>query len=742
VSSKTNKFTKTTIVLILLSMLFVPTVSALADSDDIRFRSNRFTQLEPDEVELINYNDGADGFTLAAQTDSLALYVDEQSLAIKVRNLITGYVWSSTLDEMEDHRLNETWRHFVDSAVTIDFIVGDGNQTRESLTLNQSHVDFQLISGGFAADIVFGSSGIALQLVVTIENNDLVVMVPDGSISEPEDVQLIALQLYPFLAATKEDHVPGYMFIPDGAGALIRSGQQDVMMDTPWRAMIYGYDLGITSGLSSWINDPFVVRMPVYGMVHGVSENALLTIVESGDMYGEIIAHTAGLSTEFNWITTLFHYRQFYNQPTTRDADRGPSIQMLQTERNHFDIVMRHRILSETCADYVGMALAYQARLVEQGVLQPLAPEEAGPMMRLDFLGGETRAGLLWDTVVTMTPVTDIPDMIDRLQAQGLSEMMVIYWGWARGGLSNSFPHRSRFERNLGSRTDVQATIAQLESAGIPMYFYTNYTSVHRGLGRLFGGPRLAEQINSRPHPWNVLIPRDALAQAQNDIDNFARYGIERLALQMTARYVYSTFNRNGSATRSQNRDTVQELLDLLNDGNQTRLAMFEPIATFWGSMSSYLNIPMTTSGYLFATDSIPFIHIVLRGHVNYYAPVANFAANSRQSLLRTIDFGAYPSFILTSEPSYLLAETPSRDIFTSEFDVWEQAIVEYYETISAALGLVRGQPIVARTVLASGVVQTTYGNGVAIIVNYTETDFRFGHIIVGAEDFHVGRAD
>ena len=731
-----SKFIKIVLVLLVFTTLFAPTILAQATADDIRFRSNRFTQMDPVDVELVNYNASTTGFILAASNDYLELFVNQQSLAIKVRNLVTGYVWSSTLDEMEDHQLNNTWRNFVNSAVAIDFVVGDGNVTRESLTLNDSDVQFQLIDAGFQANIQFGSSGIQLQLVVTIEEKDVVVVVPNESIYEPADVQLITLQLYPFLGAAKEDDVPGYMLIPDGSGALVRFESQAVVMDTPWRAMIYGFDRGITAGMTTAVNNPFMVSMPVYGMVHGIGENAFLTIVESGDFYGEIVAHTPGLTTEFNWITTVFHYRQFYTQPTTRDANRGPTIQMLQAERNQFDIVMRHRILSDEAADYVGMALAYQARLVEQGVLTPIV--EPAPMIHLELLGAEMREGLLWNTVVPMTPVVEIPTMIARLQEQGMSEMLVVYWGWVRGGVSNSYPQRSRFERNLGNRSDLKTTIDTLAEAGVPMYFHTNFSNAHRGVGRLFGGPRLAEQINSRPHPWNYLVPQDALAQAPRDLTNFASYGIERLALQNTATYVYSTHNNVGGASRSANSATVHELLNLLNENMTTQTAMYLPIAPFWQHTSSYFYTPMTTSGYLFATDTVPFLQIVLRGHINYYTPFMNFEANSRQTLLRAIDFGAYPAFMLTAEPSHLLADTPSRWLFTSEFDVWQHSVVETYQVITETLGLVRGQSIVAREMLAPGVAMTTYASGVAIIVNYTNQDFRFGNITINAEDFHM----
>lgn len=721
--------------LIVVVMLFSTTLSHTVIGSDIRFRSNRFTQMEEDDATLFNYNDSTDGFTLAASNKDLSLYVDENSLAIKLRNETTGYVWSSTLDTMEDHRLNETWRNFVHSAVTIDYVISDDNSSRESLTSNNSQVDFRLIDQGFQADIEFASSGIQIQLEVRLEDADLVVTVHNDSIYEPTDVRLIAMQLYPFFGATKEGDVPGYMFIPDGAGALIRFGETGIPMTTPFRAMIYGQDYGLGSGTVTTLNQPHVVRMPVYGMVHGINQNAFLTIIESGDHYAELIAYTAGLFTEFNWITPTFHYRQGYFQPTTRDAARGPTISMLQETRNHFDIKMRHRILSDDDANYVGMALSYQERLVELGILTPL--EDMGPMMRLEFFGGEMEEGFLWNNIIAMTPIRDIPVFIDRLQAENVNEFLVTYMGWARGGFSNSFPNRSRFERSLGNRSDVNQVVEILAEQNIPLYFHTNFSSVNRGANRLFGGPRIAQQINTRPI-GNLLNPRDALSQARSDLTNFSRYGIENLAIWVTTSMLYSTWEHGFEATRTENIAYTYELLELLSEGNINKTALYVPSAPFWSRTRRYFDIPMTASGYLFATDTVPFLHIVLRGYIDYYAPVSNFSANSRAELLRSIEFGAYPSFLLTSEPSHLLADTPSRDIFTSEFDVWEATIVDYYALVVETLGYVRGERIVAREILAPGVVKVSYSNDVQIVVNYTSRTFNHPGITVEAEDFLV----
>lgn len=731
------KILKASLIFSILSLILTVTSSNLQNSD-VRFTSNRFEQLETDQDQINQYNGDLTDFVIVAENEHLALYVNPHGLAIKIIDLNTGYIWSSTVDGMENHRLNETWRNFVASAITIDYIIGDENPQRESILSGNADVDLSLIADGFIADITMGRSGIQLQLSVTIDESDLIIFVYNDSIIEPENVKLMSLQLYPFLGSTHHNDVSGYMFIPDGAGALIRLDQPGVSMDSPFRAPIFGDDIGVTTRPQSQTNAPHVVRMPIFGIIHGVGQNGFITMIESGGLYGEIFAQTAGLSTDFNWITAVFHYRQTFNQPTTRDVARGPQIQKIQMERNNFDIEIRHRFLSGLNADYVGMALAYQDRLVDLGILTPSKDEPA--LIRLEFLGAEKREGLLWNSVVAMTPVLEIQGMVENLLQQNLKNLLVVYRGFARGGVSNSFPYRSHFESRLGSSSDVVNTIEFLENYNIDIYFNTDFTRIDRGANRLFGGPRVAQQINTRQFSENFLVPSDVLNQVSSDITRFSNLGVNRLSISTTPSVIYSTFNQSSIASRSENAYINNQLFDILKENNLNPSAMVEPNVLFWQHLDHFFDIPMTSSGYLFATDTVPFLQIVLRGHISYYTPVINFAANSRQAILNAIDFGAYPSFLLTKEPSHLLADTPSRDIFTSEFSVWEETIIETYRLIYEALGQVRNERIVSRTTLENGVIQTNYENGISIIVNYTNSRFLGEGFNVEAQDFAIWR--
>jgi len=706
--------------------------------DPIIFTSNLFTQYVKPFGSVESPNPSLEGMILTAENEFLQLYVAPYSLAIKVVNRTTGYIFSSTLDNMEDHRLNNIWRNRVHSALTIDFSSG-GITSRESLTLNDSHVDFRLIDNGFAGHVTFGESGIGVELFVTLEGRDMLVSVPHASITEPDDIYLVQLHAYPFFGATKEDEVPGYMFIPDGSGALIRYGDIRNTMVSPWNAQVYGLNLGLGQTDISNVLPPFYVTMPVFGKVHG--DSAFLAIIESGDNYAEIFAYTAGLITEFNWMFAQFTYRYTYTRPTTRDEARAPAVHRLQQDMNIFDIGLRFRFLEGENASYVGLARAYQAYLADKGWLTPLT--ESAPPMRLEFFGGEVAQGLIFEQYVVMTPVENIPGYASRLGSRGVENILTVYRSFARGG-SLSFPNRFPIDRRLGNAAAVRHTVETLERQGIPMFFHTDYSRAYVS-GGLFGRSDLALGINGRlfsgASHWNdffYLTPHAALEQARRDVNSFDNLGIRNLAIETTASSLHSVFNEGASSTRQESRYMLEELADILNPTGQGKLALYQPNAYAWALTQFYFDIPMSSFRHLFVTDSVPFLHIVLRGHVNYYAPFTNFSANWNRDLLRLVEFGAYPSFLLTSEPAYLLSQTAAFYVFSSQFDAWEDLVIEFYTRVSQVLYPVRSQPIVNREMLAAGVVKVTYGNGVEIFVNYTGQPFHYNGTVIPAEDFLV----
>lgn len=704
----------------------------------LRYTSNRYTQPE-DMSELIQKDHSLEGFSKVATNEFLELYVESTSLALKIKDKRTGYIWDSSVAADEDYNLNDTWMNTANSALTISYLNQKGDEKTESILTNESKTEVSEIENGFRSSVHFSEADITVQMEVSLEEDSLLIHIPEDGIVESEG-KLVTLRTYPFLGAVHKDEIPGYMFIPDGSGALIRFQQDHVNIRAPFQAQVYGDDLGFSRKSSSEERRALPVEnisIPVYGVVHGVQQNALFTEIEEGQNFAKIIAYPAGASTDFNWLTAEYHYRYRYFQPTSQSME---GYNTFQEERNEFDITKKITLLANEEADYVGMAKTYQNDLLAKGQLQQ-KDDRVG--LRLEFLGAEVKKGLLFHSVHPMTTTTDLLDIVHQLRANDIKDMHIVYRGWTKGGLTGNLPQRFPLEKKLGSKNDFEQIEHYFAEENIPFYYYTDYLKAYDGAKGFSGRSDVARRINSQTISGSVndtshyyLNPMHSLNIATKDLEQYKQHGMMNLAIDSIGYEAFSDFSRN-ALTKSEVIEIYQELTDMLQQELEA-VSLYKPNDYMWDLTDRYLDIPMYSSNYGFVSDTVPFIQMVLKGIIPYYAEFSNFHSNAQDDLLRMIEYGAYPSFYLTKEPSHLLTSTPSKDLYTSQYEDWEPTIIKQYEAIKESLGQVENETIEDRIVHDVGLVEVVYSNAKSVIVNYTNETVNIHDQLVEPKGFIV----
>ncbi|MEP7355673.1 MAG: DUF5696 domain-containing protein, partial [Anaerolineales bacterium] len=540
------------------------------------------------------------------------------------------------------------------------------------------------------------------------------------------------LYVYPFFGATREDSVPGYMLIPDGAGSLIRFSATTKAKNM-FYGRYYGADLGMLAVLpfEPTVNRPDRLSVPVFGMVHGYHQHGFISVVEKGAAYGEIQAHPAGVTTRFNFLYNAFVYNESYFQATNRS---GAGVTTLQPETNAFDVKIHYRFLTGDASDYVGMARSYQQYLVERGVLKPAAPADSDIGIRLEFLGGDKETVLFWKRMIAMTSVSQMRDILADL---GLKNEEVIYYGWQPLGASSTPPASVKLDGSLGTVDALRALAQTVAGGGGTLSLYVDPQAALKGEGGYSTRSDLALSITSvnlqgyNRNMLNYYLNLEAAGRRYGALSQGAAQLGLGLAVDGLGANAYSDFRRNHLVNREFAIQQIQALLA----GNGARLGFYKPNDYAFGAMRAYYDMPISNSGYIYTTDLVPFLPIVLAGYVPSYGRALNFSSNSQDDLLRHADFGVYPSYFLTQEPTAKILNTRANWIYTSSYAQWSQAVKSSYRWLDALLGPVKGQPIVAREVLAPGVVATTYANRKQIVVNYTAEPYTADGFIVAAQD-------
>ena len=167
---------------------------------------------------------------------------------------------------------------------------------------------------------------------------------------------------------------------------------------------------------------------------------------------------------------------------------------------------------------------------------------------------------------------------------------------------------------------------------------------------------------------------------------------------------------------------------------------MVRPNAYLYPYVNNYRDIPMVNSQYVFETDTVPFLQILLSGSTTLYSPYLNCGLYSKIDLLKLIDYGVSPSFILTGKDNYELRDSASSNLLSSSISDWEEYVVESYEFVNNVLQHTYGEEILDREILAVGLVRVDYPSG-SIYVNYTEETRQAGeHELLPQSAIYVPR--
>lgn len=676
-------------------------------------------------------------FEVVGENETLVLSADPVTLAFTVEDKRSGYVWRSNLTEVtDDDDLNRTWTAFAQSGISIDYLDATAEPERASLTRAEHTLDYRRIDQGFEAVLTFTEPGITLGVRVRLEADGVSVEVPfDSIVQGNSEYRLGQVHVYPFFGAVREDARSGYMFLPDGAGSLIDFAVTS-KAEAIFRGRYYGADLGMTADVpwSDTTLPAYTLSVPVIGMVHGEGEHGYLAIVERGAAHGEAQAHLAGVITRFNFLYNVFIYNESYFRATNRS---GAGVTALQPNTNPVDVRLMYRFLNGAESDVVGLANSYRAYLIARGALPEVVTPAGELPIRLEFLAGEREPFLLWQRFVPMTTVAEMEAILDDL---ALPASDVVVYGWQPMGASALAPETFQLEAQLGRGDALLALGDRVIADGGQFGLYYNPQAAIRDEPGYSPRNDLALTITDlsmrNVHRWTpfYFFSQEAQSRRYSALSgSIFSQGRAGLALDGVGAIVHSDFRPGAEVDRTAAVARYQALF--ADAGAQGRLAFYRPNDYLFSAMRAYYDMPLSNSGYVFASRSAPFLPIVLAGRVPAYGPALNFSSDIQADLLRLVDYGVYPSYFLSQGATAEIINTRSAWIYSSSYAQWEDEIRRAYAWLAARLGPVRGQAVVARQTLAPGVVAITYTSNVRLVVNHTEQPFSRDGLEVPARD-------
>lgn len=708
--------------------------------------------LTPPKAELsvleVQKTKECNGHKLVAANDNYELYLKEESLSIIIKDVKTGEIMESVVsDATELQNVNDTWKGFLQSGVVVE-VQEDTNTMQKKAGVSNADISVTYVEGGFKAKIDYPTYEFGFELEVLLyDDGSITAYIPESSIYEnSEKIKIGNIFVFPMLGNSCLDEKEGYMFIPDGNGALIYLDDKEGKFDSGYTQKVYGSDIGIgESYVLSLLwdkyethNDSESVLAPIYGMVHTDSKLGYLAVIEAGAEEATIMATPNGAYTDYNWITSSFRKSATYIQPT---SNSGGSVTKV-TDRIQYDIKIRYMFVNGDEANYTGLANKYRDYLIEQG---ELTEKEDSFNVRVDFLGSDVENWLLSKKSISMTTTDNIREIYKDLQSEGVIDILSLYKGWQDGGIYNLPVTSLDVEGAVGGKSDLKKLLKETEDMGISMYLYTDglrgnpdtdnttFNTVKKMDKRLY-----TESTYMTVYDKMVFwTPDKSVSNVESLTNSLKKNGIDNLALSGISNTLFTYTISDTMKTRLTTEyiyDTMYEDID-----KDMNLILCEPISSYWKYTDSFVDMPVADSDYIYTDQSIPFLSIVLKGMVPMYSDYINFEANEQEYFLKLVETGIYPSYYITYEDSSKLIYTNSSDVYTSKYDTYRDRIISTYKELKAIDDKIQGSTIVNHEILDNGVVAVTYDNGVRILVNYSEKEqIAYGET-VDAMSYKVG---
>ncbi|MBP3855487.1 MAG: hypothetical protein IK990_07760 [Ruminiclostridium sp.] len=684
-----------------------------------------------------------DDYVQVAESDTYRLYYYEPRFSIRLENKKTGAVFDSTVsDEKDDGNNNASWTAYMKSGIVINAIIGTLNTYQVDVNSVPTDISTWYTDSGIYATLGFkGNYQFELGVEISLDGDQLTVRVPDESIKEnKEGTYISTVSLFPFLGYTYLDEQNGYMLVPDGNGALIYLDNKERRYTTGFSGLIYGTDDGMTNRTAVstiWeryetVTPSNKVIAPVFGMAHLDDGLAYLGIVESGDERCSIEVVPNGVTVDYNRCFARFLLRDVYVQPLNQS--NSGTVPAVEQDRLHSDLTVRYCLLSEDSADYSGMASAYRTYLLDSG---RLVKRDTGYRTRVDFLGSERESFLMGTTAVPMTTADRVSEILSELRGLGVQNMLSVYKGWQSGGLYDVPITSFSADGSIGGNSAVKALIQREAEAGNTVYLYDDALSVNAdthsttyNVMKMVNKRTFKNETHGQVYDtFYYLMPGRSgsdLAHLTKDLSNA---GIGNAALSGITGTLFSYSSKGNYYSRTDTMDIYEDAVSAADEN--CNIVTETPNAFLWKYSDAFIDMPLSSSDYLYLDREIPFLSMVFKGIVPTYSEYVNFEANKKENFLRMVESGVYPSFYITGEDSSKLIYTNSSDLYSLEYASYRDTIVSYDKALRELAGKVNGACITKHEISGSGLVKVTYDNGAVIYVNYTGGTLNDGDVTV-----------
>lgn len=540
-----------------------------------------------------------------------------------------------------------------------------------------------------------------------------------GDITVSKGYVIEKLELLNYFGASTVAESDDYIFVPDASGALIMTGSGATDNYESRSYSVYGKDKALKQASADEISADAI--MPVFGMKS--SQNAFLGIVLSGDTVADITSHRKVYNEGGTYNRVGASFRITDVSYITNSTGKKTTRYVGETYTGEINIC--YRFLSGKNAVYSGLASACREVLIRESVIPSKVAESTDhiPLM-LTVQGAIAKNSA--HSYKTLSDYEQTLDLLGQLKAKGVNSITLRYKGMLDGADNQDEISSASPIKSLGSKKDFAALEQYVKTQKFTMFTdlsLVNYNKKGSSSSAAYDitGEKLrtdysniyssvAGKENRTRYALNLSKLEDGVLSF---IKNNKNYQVDGYSINDVGSSLYSDYSGE-KHTRSNAVNIITSQLSVL--GNNHQMMIENGNFCMLSNANAVVNLPTKTAyeedGAVY--KAIPFAQIVLHGIVDYSNEPINLSENSKQAFLKSIEYGAMPSY------EWTYAKTDNEE-FDAKYNYESQITqaADNYTFADNTIGNLRSARITNHYQIQNGVYCTEYNNSIVIYFNY-----------------------
>lgn len=546
----------------------------------------------------------------------------------------------------------------------------------------------------------------------------------------------IRVEILPYFGAV-DGTGAGYMFVPDGSGAVINLNNSKHATDKYWQKL-FDRDRALSQRIDKDESIPSVLPVFALGSKNG---HSFYASIDEGYECSGIQADVAGGDSFYNYVSGFF---DIVSHDVISISDRGTEDDIsIRYQEDVFsgDIKISYHLV-EKFAEYDEIATMYRDYLIKTGMLD--GKVEKSPSMNIEFLStARVKKNFLGFIYTKLQPLVTYEEACEIIEELGIKDVDTVYTYALNGGKKQGIISSLKPSSVLGSKSDRK----DLNEVANSAYFSyqarmgNSKTSkskasiaLSRELVKVYEYDFISKYFTSSQ--FGVLTKISLLEkQAKKVIKSAKSKAIEAVNVTDIGYHLDSDYRIGKNTDRREAR--------LAQESYLKELAGSSKVSVDYGSIfsmkhvSKIWNMPVASSGFAITDYDVPFYAIVARGSVAYVTPSINRSDDSTVAFLNAVEIGAgirYTWIKNVADTTRLVDYTENYFdcLYTDSIDQAKDfggKMADVFEKIGQS-------KIVSHKTVSDTFKVTTFDSGYTVYVNYADKAVNVKGKTVEAESF------